>query len=67
MRAVAAALRDGAADGSLRVVDARETATVLFNLAGWMYVHMRTGHGWPPDRAAKGVLDIALNGLAPPS
>jgi AcrR family transcriptional regulator len=60
-------LRDGTADGSLRAVDARETATVLFNLVGWTYVHMRTGHGWPPERAAQGVLDIALNGLAPSS
>jgi len=58
-------LADGAADGSLRPVDARETATVLFNLVGFTYRHLRVGHGWTPDRARDGVLDIALHGLEP--
>ena len=45
-------LRDGAADGSLRAVeDPAETATVLFNLIGWTYRHLRRGHGWTPERA----------------
>jgi AcrR family transcriptional regulator len=58
-------LRDGAADGSLRAVeDPAETATVLFNLVGWTYRHLRRGHGWEPDRARRGVLTIALEGLA---
>jgi len=57
-------LRDGAADGSLRAVeDPAETATVLFNLIGWTYRHLRTGHGWTPERAARGVLSIALEGV----
>lgn len=56
-------LRDGAADGSLRKVDPVETATVLFNLVGWTYVHLRTGHHWPPKRARGGTIDLALNGL----
>ena len=56
-------LRDGIADGSLREVDPLETATVLFNLVGWTYVHMRTGHGWSPERARAAVLDPVLNGL----
>ena len=58
-------LRDGAADGSLREVDPVETATVLFNLVGWTYVHLRTGHGWRPDRARDAVLDPVLHGLYP--
>jgi AcrR family transcriptional regulator len=58
-------LRDGAADGSLRAVeDPAETATVLFNLIGWTYRHLRRGHGWSPERARRGVLSIALQGLA---
>jgi AcrR family transcriptional regulator len=58
-------LRDGAADGSLRVLDdPRETATVLFNLIGWTYRHLRTGHGWNPDRAERGIVSIALDGVA---
>lgn len=56
-------LRDGAADGSLREVDALETATVLFNLVGWTYIHLRTGHGWSPARAAAATLDPVLHGL----
>jgi AcrR family transcriptional regulator len=56
-------LREGAADGSLRPVDPLETATVLFNLVGWTYIHLRTGHGWPPERAARGTLDPVLHGL----
>ena len=39
------------------------TATVLFNLVGWTYVHMRTGHGWTPEHARAAVLDPVLNGL----
>ena len=56
-------LRDGAADGSLRDRPARQTATVLFNLVGWTYVHLRTGHGWPSERALDASLDIAFDGV----
>jgi hypothetical protein len=56
-------LREGAADGSLRAVDPLETATVLFNLVGWTYIHLRTGHGWAPQRALNGTLDPVLHGL----
>jgi AcrR family transcriptional regulator len=58
-------LRDGAADGSLRATeDPAETATVLFNLIGWTYRHLRRGHGWGPERAARGLLSIVLDGVA---
>jgi AcrR family transcriptional regulator len=57
-------LRDGAADGSLRgVEDPRETATILFNLVSHTYRHLRRGHGWPPERARRGVLALALDGI----
>jgi AcrR family transcriptional regulator len=56
-------LRDGAADGSLRVADPEEMATVLFNLVGWTYIHLRTGHCWPPARAARATLEPTLHGL----
>lgn len=58
-------LRDGAADGSLRVVDFEEVATVLFNLVGWTYMHLRTGHGWPPERASRHLISLAVDGLVP--
>ena len=56
-------LRDGIADGSLRKVDPVETATVLFNLVGWTYVHLRTGHRWMPEHARERTVEIALHGV----
>ena len=56
-------LRDGATDGTLRELDPVETATLLFNLVGWTYVHLRTGHGWSPERARRSTIGVALHGL----
>lgn len=57
-------LRDGAAEGTLAAVeDPAETATVLFNLVGWTYIHLRSGHRWPPARARVATLAIALRGV----
>jgi hypothetical protein len=56
-------LADGAADGSLSVEDPQETATVLFNLVGHTYRHLRAGHGWSPKRTRRAVLDLALRGV----
>ncbi|MBA2764816.1 MAG: TetR/AcrR family transcriptional regulator [Thermoleophilaceae bacterium] len=56
-------LLDGISDGSLRPVDAQETATMLFNLVGWTYVHLRTGHRWSAERA-RAVVPLAIGGLA---
>jgi AcrR family transcriptional regulator len=56
-------LRDGSADGSVRAADPAEMATVLFNLVGWTYIHLRTGHGWNPERALRATLDPVLHGL----
>ena len=56
-------LADGAQDGTLRSADPQEDATVLFNLTGRTYRHLRTGHGWPPRRARDGVLRIVLDGV----
>lgn len=58
-------LRDGIQDGTLRDVDVTETATVLFNLVGWTYIHLRTGHRWNPERARIRLLEIALEGVLP--
>lgn len=56
-------LRDGARDGTLAADDPTEQATVLFNLVGWTYVHLRTGHGWSAQRARRATLDVALSGV----
>lgn len=58
-------LRDGAADGTLRETNFTEMATVLFNLVGWTYVHMRTGHRWSPDHARAAIFDLVMAGLLP--
>lgn len=58
-------LADGAADGTLRrQPDADEAAAILFNMAGWCYVHLRHTQGWPGPRARDGVLRLVLEGLA---
>jgi AcrR family transcriptional regulator len=56
-------LEDGVADGSLAVEDPEETATVLFNLVGHTYRHLRSGHGWSAKRAREAVLGLALHGV----
>jgi AcrR family transcriptional regulator len=56
-------LLDGRVDRSLRDLDAEETATVLFNLVGWTYHHLRAGHGWPPERATRAIVDVAVRGV----
>jgi len=56
-------LRDGAAEGTLRELDPSEYATVIFNLVGWTYMHLRARHRWPADRARQATLDIALHGV----
>lgn len=56
-------LRDGSADGTLRTLSPTITATVLFNLVGWAYIHLRAAHEWDPDTATRTILDIVLNGV----
>jgi AcrR family transcriptional regulator len=58
-------LRDGAVDGSLREVDPTVAATVLFNTAGWGYVHLRASHRWPAEQARAAVIDLVVGGLLP--
>jgi AcrR family transcriptional regulator len=56
-------LRDGVAEDSVEVEDPLEAATVLFNLVGWTYVHLRSGHRWRAERARAATLTIALRGV----
>ena len=61
-------LLDGAADGTLRAeVDATETATVLFNVIGHTYAHLRAEHRWDAARARAGVVGLVVGGVAAPS
>ncbi len=56
-------LHDGAADGTLRALSPTITATVLFNLVGWAYIHLRAAHDWNAETAAQSILDIVLRGV----
>jgi AcrR family transcriptional regulator len=55
-------LRDGAADGSLRDLPPTLTATVLFNLVGWGYIHLRAAHHWDAAATADAIIDLLLQG-----
>lgn len=59
-------LAEGAADGTLDAgPDANETATVLFNTAGWGYIQLRHAQRWPAPRARAGVTRLVMGGLRP--
>lgn len=57
-------LRDGAADSTLRDLPPEITATALFNLVGWGYIHLRAAHEWNPATAADVIIDLVLRGTA---
>jgi AcrR family transcriptional regulator len=57
-------LEDGAAEGTLDPgADPSETATLLFNAAGWTYRHMRTGHRWSAERASGRLVELLVAGV----
>ncbi len=56
-------LRDGATDGSLRHLSPTVTATVLFNLVGWGYIHLRAAHHWQPGPTRDAIIDLVMGGL----
>ncbi len=58
-------LSEGAGDGSLRSMegDAAETAEVVFNTVCWTYLHLRSAHDVPGERARDLVIDLVLRGL----
>jgi AcrR family transcriptional regulator len=62
--AVARLLRDGSVDGSLGSAAPDDDATVLVNLVGHTYRHLRLGHRWPVKRARDSVVRLALGGVS---
>lgn len=57
-------LIDGVKEGSVSEdVDAVEAATLLFNLVGWTYIHLRSGHQWTPEHASAATVRVALHGV----
>jgi AcrR family transcriptional regulator len=60
-------LIDGNTDGTLTSHDPRVDAELIFNTAGWTYVHFRRSHDWAPGIARPAVTRITLGSflLAP--
>lgn len=57
-------LEDGAREGTLDPgPDIEETATLLFNAAGWTYRHMRTGHRWSVERSQSRLVEVLTRGV----
>ena len=54
--------RDGAVDGTLRDLQPTITATAIFNLVGWAYIHLRAAHEWQRDVAAEVIIDLVMRG-----
>jgi AcrR family transcriptional regulator len=59
-------ISDGHADGSIREGDPFEQATVVFNVVGVTYTHLRSAHRWTAERARQAVVATALHGISAP-
>ena len=57
---IARLLADGRADGTLHSDDEQRDAELIFNMAGWSYVHMRRSHRWEADHARKAITQHVL-------
>jgi hypothetical protein len=55
-------LRDGKRDGTLASADPRGDAELIFNTAGWTYIHLRRSHRWKQKRVREAVRRI-IEGL----
>jgi AcrR family transcriptional regulator len=60
-------LRDGQHDGTLTSDDPHGDAELIFNAAGWTYIHFRRSHGWSPRRARTAVVKLIDAFVTPPS
>ena len=60
-------LTDGNTDGTLTSDDPRIDAELIFNTAGWTYVHFRRSHGWTAETARPAVTRITLGAFLPSS
>lgn len=60
-------LLDGNADCTLRSDDPTTDAELIFNTAGWTYVHFRRSHGWSARRTRVAVTRICLASFLGPT
>jgi AcrR family transcriptional regulator len=52
-------LHDGNTDGTLTSPHPTEDAELIFNTAGWTYIHLRRSHRWTSERARGAVTRIS--------
>lgn len=53
-------LTDGNIDGSLRSDHPKQDAELIFNTAGWTYVHFRRSHRWSASKARPAITNLTL-------
>ena len=58
-------LRDGNHDGTLLSDRPRQDAELIFNTAGWTYIHLRRSHQWSAHRARVAVTQVATAFITP--
>jgi AcrR family transcriptional regulator len=58
-------LRDGDHDGTLHSDKPRQDAELIFNTAGWTYIHLRRSHQWSTHRARAAVTRVATAFISP--
>jgi len=58
-------LTDGNLDGTLLSSDPPGDAELIFNVAGWTYIHFRRSHGWTPAKTRPAVTRITLGAFLP--
>lgn len=58
-------LTDGDTDGTLRSDQPHDDAELIFNTAGWTYIHFRRSHAWPPNKARAAITKITLAAFEP--
>jgi len=58
-------LQDGNADGTLTSTDPRNDSELIFNTAGWTYVHFRRSHRWTSKKAREDVTRVVMAFVLP--
>lgn len=58
-------LTDGNTDGTLRSDQPHDDAELIFNTAGWTYIHFRRSHAWRPNKARAAITKITLAAFEP--
>jgi len=58
-------LIDGNGDGTLSSQDPKQDSELIFNTAGWTYIHFRRSHDWSQQTARQAVTRVTLGAFQP--